>query len=73
MIHRGADINAKVGEDGSSPLHFAAMNGHQECVEILLAKKVTQTYIFYIHVNPSIFPSPGLCRYFIVEVKLDNW
>ena len=46
MIHRGADINAKVGEDGSSPLHFAAMNGHQECVEILLAKKVTQTYIF---------------------------
>ena len=35
-IAAGADVNVK-GVVGSTPLHYAALNGHKEIVELLLA------------------------------------
>ena len=37
LIAKGADVNAK-RDDGETPLHQAADNGHKEVVELLIAK-----------------------------------
>ena len=36
LIHRGAEVNAVVG-DNVTPLHLAAVGGHRETVELLVA------------------------------------
>ena len=38
LIAAGADVNAKGGSAGSTPLHEAAWQGHKETVELLIAK-----------------------------------
>ncbi len=39
LIANKADINAAAREDGSTPLHFAAMSGSFDCVRILIENK----------------------------------
>ena len=36
----GTDVNEKDDDDGDTPLHDAAWEGHKEIVELLIAKKV---------------------------------
>ncbi|NRB28689.1 MAG: ankyrin repeat domain-containing protein, partial [Roseibacillus sp.] len=38
LIAKGADVNAKFEDDGSTPLHLAAWKGHFETAELLIAK-----------------------------------
>jgi cytohesin len=37
LIAKGADVNAKFDEDGSTPLHLAAWKGHFDAAELLIA------------------------------------
>ena len=37
LIAKGADVNAKFDDDGSTPLHLAAWKGHFETAELLIA------------------------------------
>ncbi|QQR49159.1 ankyrin repeat domain-containing protein [bacterium] len=38
LIKNGANVNTKCDDD-ATPLHYAAFNGHVECVKILLGEK----------------------------------
>jgi len=38
VIAKGADVNAKGGVNGGTPLHWAAEEGHKETAELLIAK-----------------------------------
>ena len=38
LIAKGADVNAKKGDDGETPLHHAAFGGYKEIAELLIAK-----------------------------------
>ncbi|MDB4794710.1 ankyrin repeat domain-containing protein [bacterium] len=38
LIAEGADVNAKGGWREWTPLHYAALNGNKEIVELLIAK-----------------------------------
>ena len=37
LIAKGADVNAKFDDDGSTPLHLSAWRGHFETAELLIA------------------------------------
>ena len=38
LIAKGADVNAKAGDAGSTPLHWAVQQSHNEIVQLLIAK-----------------------------------
>ena len=38
LITKGADVNAGQKKHNATPLHYAAINGHQAVVKLLIAK-----------------------------------
>lgn len=38
MIEQGANIHYKKKDTGETPLHYAAHNGHTNCVSLLIEK-----------------------------------
>ena len=71
LIKHKASVNDNTFEDGSTPLHFAALAGHVECVEILLENKVKYIQQFnYTCINNCLFDQQLNKKYWLL---LDNY
>ena len=71
MIANKADINAPAREDGSAPLHFAAMSGSVDCVQILIDNKAdvnARSFALYTPLHDAVGVGAVECA----KLLLDN-
>ncbi len=77
LLEKGADPNAKAGDEGTTPMHIAATTNNQELVELLIKKGGNVNAVDANGATPIMKAvswgpnNEGIVEYFILEKKAD--